>query len=123
MSSVSFANTPSPTLPAARRDQMEHLIVSLGGEYSKSLDRTCTHLVISNDTKKSEKVKYALSLQSNLYQSKIHQMEPEDYIHIVWEGWFWDCVEFQARWEEESWDVRNGNGPDAVESMKEKRGE
>jgi hypothetical protein len=112
-------------LPAARRDEIRNLVVSLGGEYSGKLDRTCTHLIVANNqTVKSPKVKWALAQQPTLYTSSVHQVEPpEDYVHVVWEGWFWDCVEFRARWGEERWDLRGGKGPDEVESEIEKRGE
>jgi DNA replication regulator DPB11 len=119
--------TLHPLLPVSRRNEVQNFILSLGGVYSKNLDRTCTHLIVARpsspctDFTPSAKVSWALSIKPVLYTGGIQDAAPTDYIHVVWEGWFWDCVEFRGRWLEERWDLRNGGlGPSEEEGMRAK---
>lgn len=80
-----------------RRTQINKLLTRNGGVYTKDLKRpvTITHLLCTGDTE-TEKMHY----------SEKFNTRKEANIHLVWEEWFWDCLEFGGRFEEERYHVR-----------------
>lgn len=104
-------------------------ISALGGVYSKTLDPSCTHLVIAQpvmnddepvnlDAIRTSKVDWALRRNAKAEQVRRRRQRPRDprteaepsderMIMIVWEGWFWDCVSFNGRFPEERWRLEN----------------
>jgi DNA replication regulator DPB11 len=71
------------------RTKINKLVTSQGGKYAKALERPIkvTHLLCSGDTQ-TDKMRYA---------QKFNQAG-EANIYLVWEEWFWDCLEFGGRW-------------------------
>ncbi len=68
-----------------RRTQINRLLIQQKGVYAKELERPVkvTHLLCSGDDE-TDKMKYA---------EKFNQRK-EANIHLVWEEWFWDSLEF-----------------------------
>lgn len=68
-----------------RRTEINRLVTAHQGTYLKNLERPVrvTHLLCSGDTE-TDKMKYA---------EKFNKRK-EAHIHLVWEEWFWDCLEF-----------------------------
>ena len=68
-----------------RRTEINRLVTTHQGTYLKNLERPVrvTHLLCSGDIE-TEKMKYA---------EKFNKRK-EAHIHLVWEEWFWDCLEF-----------------------------
>ncbi len=101
--------------PISRRQEIIDLIKTHGGSYSKNLDRSCTHLIVANpemnpkesqsDPRKSAKVAFALGLPAEEAQDEEGNLVAAGP-RVIWEGWLWDCVEFDGRWKEEGWDLR-----------------
>lgn len=122
-------------LAVSKRSEMMERISTLGGIYSKTLDPSCTHLVIaqpvSNDDEpvnldviRTSKVDWALRRNAKAEQIRRRRQrardprveeEPSDekMIMIVWEGWFWDCVSFNGRFPEDRWRLENQPTPPA----------
>ncbi|KAJ9095602.1 hypothetical protein QFC21_005473 [Naganishia friedmannii] len=125
-------------LIATRRTAMMEKITSMGGVYSKTLDPSCTHLLIAQpileenesvdlDAIRTAKVDWALRRNAKAEQARRRRAreiqagrleedsaEPrneEKMIIIVWEGWFWDCVEFGGRFSEDRWRLENQPTP------------
>ena len=68
-----------------RRFEINRLVTAHQGTYVKDLERPVrvTHLLCSGDTE-TEKMKYA---------EKFNKRK-EAHIHLVWEEWFWDSLEY-----------------------------
>ncbi|KAK0488818.1 hypothetical protein IW261DRAFT_1414294 [Armillaria novae-zelandiae] len=81
-----------------RRNQIDRLLIQQKGAYAKELERPVkvTHLLCSGDDE-TDKMKYA---------EKFNQRK-EANIHLVWEEWFWDSLEFGGRFDEEKYQVRH----------------
>ncbi|TFK50096.1 hypothetical protein OE88DRAFT_1682172 [Heliocybe sulcata] len=80
----------------AQRGQMQKLVKKEGGGYVKDLTRLTkvTHLLCAGD-EVTEKMRYA---------EKFNDKEGAN-IKIVWEEWFWDCLEFGGQFNEEQYKV------------------
>nr|XP_018263947.1 uncharacterized protein I303_03824 [Kwoniella dejecticola CBS 10117]OBR86105.1 hypothetical protein I303_03824 [Kwoniella dejecticola CBS 10117] len=96
--------------PLDRRKQLIKYIQSSGGQYSKDLDRSCTHLISAkptNEPRSSEKVKWALREIAELEARKRKGVRTdEEEMKIVYEEWVWDCVAYKGRWKEDHYDAR-----------------
>lgn len=68
-----------------RRLQINKLVTQNGGTYVKNLERPVrvTHLLCSGD-EETDKMRYAAKFNKR----------KEANIHLVWEEWFWDSLEF-----------------------------
>ena len=68
-----------------RRTEINKLLTQHQGVYVKNLERPVkvTHLLCSGDDE-TEKMQYAEKFNSR----------GEAKIHLVWEEWFWDSLEF-----------------------------
>ncbi|KAF8151040.1 hypothetical protein B0H34DRAFT_160966 [Crassisporium funariophilum] len=88
---------PSGITDITRRTQIAQLITSHGGTYLKDLTRPVrvTHLLCSGD-EETDKMRYAEKFNGR----------GEARIHLVWEEWFWDSVDFGGRFEEGRYAVR-----------------
>ena len=88
---------PSGISDITRRTQINKLLTRHGGAYLKSLERPVkvTHLLCSGD-EETEKMVYA---------EKFNQ-RGEAKIHLVWEEWFWDSLDFGGRFDESRYQVR-----------------
>jgi DNA replication regulator DPB11 len=80
-----------------RRMQINNLLVANEGTYLKNLERPVkvTHLLCSGD-EETEKMCYAENLNSR----------GEAKIHLVWEEWFWDSLDFGGHFDEAKYQVR-----------------
>lgn len=115
-----------------KRSEMMEKISDCGGIYSKTLDPSCTHLVIAQPvleenesadpvTIRTSKVDWALRRNAKAEQVRRRRKHPRDpreeepsderMIMIVWEGWFWDCVDFNGRFPEDRWRLENQSEP------------
>ncbi|KIR24754.1 DNA replication regulator DPB11 [Cryptococcus deuterogattii LA55] len=91
-----------------RRRFLIQLITNNGGEYSKDLDRDCTHLVSAHptsDKRRSEKVKWALRENAENEARRRKGVRDERDILIVYEEWIWDCVAYRGRWPSDKYDA------------------
>ena len=81
----------------ARRNQISQLVTEQAGEYVKNLERPVrvTHLLCSGD-EETDKMKYAEKFNAR----------GEAKIHLVWEEWFWDSLDFGGRFDEAKYQVR-----------------
>ncbi|KAG5721488.1 S-M checkpoint control protein rad4 [Termitomyces sp. T112] len=88
---------PSGIDEIVRRTQINKLVTEHGGVYLKNLERPVrvTHLLCSGD-QETDKMKYAKKFNSR----------GEANVHLVWEEWFWDSLEFGGRFDEEKYQVR-----------------
>ncbi|KAF8071539.1 hypothetical protein FPV67DRAFT_1667036 [Lyophyllum atratum] len=88
---------PSGITDITRRTQINKLLTENGGAYMKNLERPVkvTHLLCSGD-EETEKMRYAEKFNSR----------GEANVHLVWEEWFWDSLEFGGRFDEEKYQVR-----------------
>ncbi|KAF8442094.1 hypothetical protein L210DRAFT_3535754 [Boletus edulis BED1] len=79
-----------------RRTEINRLVTAHQGAYLKNLERPVrvTHILCSGDTE-TDKMKYA----------KKFNKRKEAHIHLVWEEWFWDCLEFGGRFDERKYQV------------------
>lgn len=119
-------------MTVSKRSEMMEKIADCGGKYSKTLDPSCTHLVIAQPVLeenesvdpvviRTSKVDWALRRNAKAEQvrrRRKHARDPreeepadERMIMIVWEGWFWDCVEFNGRFPEDRWRLENQPQP------------
>lgn len=71
-----------------RRAEINRRLTAQQGVYVKNLERPVkvTHLLCSGDVE-TDKMRYA---------AKFNQ-KGEANIHLVWEEWFWDCLEFGGK--------------------------
>jgi DNA replication regulator DPB11 len=69
----------------SRRTKINKLLVQQGGTYLKNLERPVrvTHLLCAGD-EQTEKMRYAEKFNRS----------GEAHIHLVWEEWFWDSLEY-----------------------------
>ncbi|KAG6853350.1 hypothetical protein C0991_005081, partial [Blastosporella zonata] len=88
---------PSGINAITRRTQINKLLTEHGGVYLKNLERPVrvTHLLCSGD-EETDKMRYAEKFNS----------KGEANVHLVWEEWFWDSLEFGGRFDEEKYQVR-----------------
>ncbi|KAG6900650.1 hypothetical protein C0993_006754 [Termitomyces sp. T159_Od127] len=88
---------PSGIGELVRRTQINKLVTEHGGVYLKNLERPVrvTHLLCSGE-QETDKMKYAEKFNSR----------GEANVHLVWEEWFWDSLEFGGRFDEEKYQVR-----------------
>ncbi|KAL1739454.1 hypothetical protein HDZ31DRAFT_2667, partial [Schizophyllum fasciatum] len=86
-----------------RRVEINKLVNQNGGSFRKDLQRPVdvTHLLCSGD-ETTDKMHYA---------EKFNQRGETD-IKLVWEEWFWDCLEFGGRFDEEKYLVKNHPRPE-----------
>ncbi|KAG9311103.1 hypothetical protein JVU11DRAFT_9012 [Chiua virens] len=79
-----------------RRTEINRLVTKHQGIYLKDLERPVrvTHLLCSGDIE-TDKRKYA---------EKFNKRK-EANIHLVWEEWFWDSLEFGGRFDEKKYQV------------------
>ncbi|CAA7267493.1 unnamed protein product [Cyclocybe aegerita] len=80
-----------------RRTQISKLVVAHEGQYVSALERPVkvTHLLCSGD-EETDKMRYAEKFNGR----------GEAKIHLVWEEWFWDSIEFGGRFDEATYQVR-----------------
>ncbi|KAF8872587.1 hypothetical protein BD779DRAFT_1613786 [Infundibulicybe gibba] len=88
---------PSGINDITRRTQISKLLTLHQGVYMKNLERPIkvTHLLCSGE-EETDKMGYAEKFNSR----------GEAKIHLVWEEWFWDSLEFGGRFDEEKYQVR-----------------
>ncbi|KAF8813526.1 hypothetical protein BYT27DRAFT_7131662 [Phlegmacium glaucopus] len=88
---------PSGISDITRRTQINKLLVANEGTYLKNLERPVkvTHLLCSGD-EETDKMCYAEKFNSR----------GEAKIHLVWEEWFWDSLDFGGRFDEAKYQVR-----------------
>ncbi|KDR78628.1 hypothetical protein GALMADRAFT_223890 [Galerina marginata CBS 339.88] len=87
---------PSGITDITRRTQISKIVTANDGEYLKSLERPVrvTHLLCSGD-EETDKMRYAEKFNSR----------GEAKIHLVWEEWFWDSLDFGGRFDEATYQV------------------
>lgn len=68
------------------RERIAVLLKEHGGVCVKSFDSSCTHLLCSESA--SEKIARAKQTNRDKGRKKIH---------VIWEEWFWDCLEFNGK--------------------------
>ncbi|KAF8963181.1 hypothetical protein BDZ97DRAFT_1822178, partial [Flammula alnicola] len=88
---------PSGITDITRRTQISKLVTTHDGAYLKNLERPVrvTHLLCSGD-EATDKMRYAEKFNSR----------KEAKIHLVWEEWFWDSLDFGGRFDEATYQVR-----------------
>jgi DNA replication regulator DPB11 len=88
---------PSGIADITRRTQINKLLTEHQGVYFKNLERPVkvTHLLCSGD-EETDKMRYAEKFNS----------KGEANVHLVWEEWFWDSLEFGGRFDEQRYQVR-----------------
>ncbi|KAG2147749.1 uncharacterized protein EDB93DRAFT_1146459 [Suillus bovinus] len=79
-----------------QRANINRTLTRYGGTYVKAIERPVkvTHLLCAGDNE-TEKMRYADKFNKR----------GEAKIHVVWEEWFWDCLEFGGRFEEKRYVV------------------
>ncbi|KAG1736323.1 hypothetical protein EDB19DRAFT_1721537 [Suillus lakei] len=79
-----------------QRANINRALTRHGGTYVKAIERPVkvTHLLCAGDNE-TEKMRYADKFNKR----------GEAKIHVVWEEWFWDCLEFGGRFEEKRYVV------------------
>ncbi|KAG0705816.1 hypothetical protein DFH29DRAFT_904916, partial [Suillus ampliporus] len=79
-----------------QRASINRALTRHGGTYVKAIERPVkvTHLLCAGDNE-TEKMRYADKFNKR----------GEAKIHVVWEEWFWDCLEFGGRFEEKRYAV------------------
>ncbi|TFK34587.1 hypothetical protein BDQ12DRAFT_726811 [Crucibulum laeve] len=87
---------PSGITDIRRRTQINKMVITHGGAYLKNLERPVkvTHLLCSGD-EETDKMRYAQKFNDR----------GEAQIHIVWEEWFWDSLDFGGRFDEAKYRV------------------
>ncbi|EIN03978.1 hypothetical protein PUNSTDRAFT_93421 [Punctularia strigosozonata HHB-11173 SS5] len=78
------------------RSRVAKLVQGEGGEYVKAIERPVrvTHLLCSG-TEQTDKIRYAKKFNDR----------GEASIKLVWEEWFWDCVAFGGRFDEDKYSI------------------
>ncbi|KAJ7062949.1 hypothetical protein C8F01DRAFT_1251743 [Mycena amicta] len=86
-------------LPVARRAKIAKEVEKHGGKYMAALERPVrvTHLLCAGETE-TDKMHYAGKFN--------RAQEANPPIQLVWEEWFWDCLEFGGRFDEARYDVQ-----------------
>nr|GAT48402.1 predicted protein [Mycena chlorophos] len=86
-------------LPLHKRAKISKTLEAHGGQYAPVLERPVkvTHLLCAGD-EQTDKMHYA----DKFNRAK----EANPPIQLVWEEWFWDCIEFGGRFDEARYDVR-----------------
>ncbi|KAI0050525.1 hypothetical protein FA95DRAFT_1593917 [Auriscalpium vulgare] len=76
------------------RTEINRVLTQEGGKYEKDLGRPVrvTHILCSGN-EETDKMKYARKFNS----------QREANIRLVWEEWFWDCLEFGGRFDEKEY--------------------
>ena len=69
------------------RMMLNALLTQHGGVYLNVLDTSATHLLCSTQT--SPKIDWARDYNTN--------QRPDKRIKMIWEEWFWDCLEFGGK--------------------------
>jgi hypothetical protein len=78
------------------RDAIGQGIVKHGGTYQKALQGIqVTHLLCGGDGDGGTSEKISIAGKYNEMQAR--KGSDAAPIHIVWEEWFWDCIEFGGR--------------------------
>ncbi|KAG1735309.1 uncharacterized protein EDB91DRAFT_1144813 [Suillus paluster] len=79
-----------------QRASINRALTKHGGSYVKAIERPVkvTHLLCAGDNE-TEKMRYADKFNKR----------GEAKIYVVWEEWFWDCLEFGGRFEEKRYAV------------------
>ncbi|KAF9230965.1 hypothetical protein BU15DRAFT_91011 [Melanogaster broomeanus] len=79
-----------------RRTQINSILTAQQGVYVKNIERPVrvTHLLCSGDIV-TDKMRYAERFNKR----------GEANIHLVWEEWFWDCLEFGGRFDEKKYQM------------------
>ncbi|KAL1686480.1 hypothetical protein GGG16DRAFT_128671 [Schizophyllum commune] len=88
-----------------RRVEINKLVNAHGGSFRKELQRPVdvTHLLCSGDVSEpTDKMHYA---------ERFNQRGETD-IKLVWEEWFWDCLEFGGHFDEEKYLVKRHPRPE-----------
>ena len=88
-----------------RRVEINKLVNAHGGSFRKELQRPVdvTHLLCSGDVSEpTDKMHYA---------ERFNQRGETD-IKLVWEEWFWDCLEFGGHFDEEKYLVKSHPRPE-----------
>ena len=88
-----------------RRVEINKLVNAHGGSFRKELQRPVdvTHLLCSGDVSEpTDKMHYA---------ERFNQRGETD-IKLVWEEWFWDCLEFGGHFDEEKYLVKSQPRPE-----------
>ncbi|KAJ7717074.1 hypothetical protein DFH07DRAFT_907349 [Mycena maculata] len=82
-----------------RRTQINKAVTARGGTYAKALERPIrvTHLLCAGD-EETDKMRYAEKFN--------RAKEANPPIQLVWEEWFWDCMEFGGRFDEARYQAR-----------------
>ncbi|KZT06146.1 uncharacterized protein LAESUDRAFT_701065 [Laetiporus sulphureus 93-53] len=91
-----------------RRTEINRLVTQNGGKYVKNIERPVkvTHLLCaSGNDETTEKMRYA---------EKFNQRR-EASIHVVWEEWFWDSLDFGGKFDEERYKVSSPPPPRRVQ--------
>ena len=88
---------PSGITDITRRTQISKTLRKHDGTYLKDLERPVrvTHLLCSGD-EETEKMRYAEKFNA----------KGEAKIHLIWEEWFWDSLDFGGRFDEAKYQVR-----------------
>ncbi|KAF9525812.1 hypothetical protein CPB83DRAFT_858926 [Crepidotus variabilis] len=88
---------PSGISDVTRRTRISRLVVQHQGVYATKLERPVkvTHLLCSGD-EETDKMRYAEKFNGR----------GEAKIHLVWEEWFWDSVNFGGRFDETKYGVK-----------------
>ncbi|KJA25092.1 hypothetical protein HYPSUDRAFT_214141 [Hypholoma sublateritium FD-334 SS-4] len=88
---------PSGITDITRRTQISKILRKHDGIYLKDLERPVrvTHLLCSGD-EETEKMRYAEKFNA----------KGEAKIHLIWEEWFWDSLDFGGRFDEAKYQVR-----------------
>ncbi|KAJ7886140.1 hypothetical protein B0H14DRAFT_3856655 [Mycena olivaceomarginata] len=82
-----------------QRTKINRELTAHGGTYVKALERPVrvTHLLCAGE-EETDKMRYA---------EKFNRAgEADPHIQLVWEEWFWDCLEFGGRFEESPYAAR-----------------
>lgn len=68
------------------RMRLHSTVSKNGGVYSKGFEPSVTHLLVCGTSGESVKTQTALRLNKT--------RAPENQIHVIWEDWLWDCLEY-----------------------------
>ncbi|EIW83796.1 hypothetical protein CONPUDRAFT_119192 [Coniophora puteana RWD-64-598 SS2] len=92
----------------SRRTEINALVTRCGGTYVKAIERPVrvTHLLCGDDFNDGEEGGRGDDGRTDKmrYAEKFN-LRGEANIHIIWEEWVWDCVEFGGRFDERRYSV------------------
>lgn len=79
-----------------RRTQINKLLTQNGGTYVKALERPVkvTHLLCSGDVNVNTDMGENVEPTDKMHYAEKFNRSGEADIKLVWEEWFWDCLEF-----------------------------